>query len=145
MLNVSLITPEKMQFTGTADAVSMPTQTGYIQVLTNHIPMVSILSPGEVLIVQGETVTALSVSEGYIEVRPNNEVVILANTAEHATEIDIERAEAARERARELFKTGVISDDEQYAHVMASLEKEFARIRVARKHVSHRRMPPTGL
>lgn len=139
MIHVSLITPEKVQFNGSADAVSMPTQTGYIQVLTNHIPMVSILSPGEVLVVQGEKVTALSVSEGYIEVRPNNEVVILANTAEHASEIDIDRAEAARIRARELFKDGRIADDQQYAQVMAALEKEFARIRVARKHVSHRR------
>lgn len=143
MIKISLITPEKIQFQGSADAVSLPTQTGYIQVLTNHIPLVSILSPGEVLIVQGETVTALSVSEGYIEVRPNNEVVILANTAEHAAEIDISRAEEARARARDLFKDGRVADDQQYAMVMAALEKEFARIRVARKHVSHRR--PMGL
>lgn len=138
MIHVSLITPEKVQYQADADSVSLPTSMGQIQVLNNHVPLVAILAPGEVKIQKGGETVVLAVSQGYIEVRPGNQVVILANTAEHAEEIDVDRAEAAKTRARDLFK-GSITSEEQYATVMAALEKEFARVRVARKHVSHKR------
>lgn len=142
MIHVSLITPEKVQYQADADSVSLPTSMGQIQVLNNHVPLVAILAPGEVKIHTGGETIVLAVSQGYIEVRPGNQVVILANTAEHASEIDVDRAEAAKARARDLFK-GKVMSDEEYATVMGALEKEFTRVRIGRKHVSHRR-PVTG-
>jgi len=141
MIRLSLITPEKVVYTGEADSVSIPTATGQIQVLQNHMPLVSILSAGELKIMRDGEVTYLAVSAGYVEVRPGNEVVVLANTAEVASEIDVDRAEAARQRARDLLK-GKIASDEQYATVMAALEKEFARVRIGRKHISKQRHIP---
>ena len=86
MIRLSLITPEKVVYTGEADSVSIPTATGQIQVLQNHMPLVSILSAGELKIMRDGEVTYLAVSAGYVEVRPGNEVVVLANTAEVASE-----------------------------------------------------------
>lgn len=138
MIHVSLITPEKVHFQGDADSVSLPTTSGQIQILQDHMPLVTILSPGELKIVQGGETTYLAVSGGYVEVRPGNKIVVLANSAEIALEIDIDRAEAARARARELLK-GKIASEEEYATVVAMIQKEWARVNVGRKHVSHRR------
>lgn len=138
MIHVSLITPEKVHFQGDADAVSIPTVSGQIQVLENHMPLVTILSPGELKIIAGGETVFLAVSGGYVEVRPHNEIVVLANSAEVATDIDVDRAEAARARARELLK-GKIASEEEYAQVMAMIQKEWARVNVGRKHLSHKR------
>lgn len=142
MIHVSLITPEKVHFQASADAVSIPTTSGQIQVLENHMPLVTILAPGELKIVKGGETTYLAVSGGYVEVRPHNQIVVLANSAEVATEIDIDRAEQARARARELLK-GKIASEEEYAQVVAMIQKEWARVNVGRKHVSHKR-PSSG-
>lgn len=142
MITFSLITPEKTVFQDEAVSVSLPTSTGQIQVLKNHVPLVSILAPGELKIVHKDgTEKFLAVSAGYIEVRAGGEVVVLANTAELATDIDIDRAEAARARAKALL-TEKIHDDQEYASAAAAIEKEFARLRVARKHRS--RVSPLG-
>lgn len=138
MIHVSLITPEKVHFQGDADSISIPTSSGQIQVLDHHMPLVTILEPGELKIVAGGQTTYLAVSGGYVEVRPGNKIVVLANSAEVATEIDLDRAEAARARARELLK-GHIQSEEEYATVVAMIQKEWARVNVGRKHVSHKR------
>ncbi|MCX6781340.1 MAG: F0F1 ATP synthase subunit epsilon, partial [Candidatus Magasanikbacteria bacterium] len=80
----------------------------------------------------------LAVSQGFVEVRPHGDVVVLANTAEVAGEIDIDRAEAARARAKELL-SGKIASEEEYATVAAAIEKEFARVKIGRKHATHHR------
>ncbi len=143
MLHVSLITPEKVHFQGDADAVTIPTTSGQIQIFAGHMPLVTILAAGELKIIAGGETKFLAVSAGYIEVRPGNKVVVLANSAEIATEIDVDRAEAARERARELLK-GKIASEEEYAAVMAMIQKEWARVNIGRKHLSHRR-PSIGV
>ena len=61
---------------------------------------------------------------------------MLADTAERADEIDLARAEEAEERAKKIMAERVRTDDEEYARVAAALEKEMARVRVARKHRS---------
>ncbi len=137
MIRFSLITPEKTAYTGECDSVSLPTTTGQIQVLEKHEPLVSILAPGELKIVKGDEITYLAVSSGFIEVRPGGEVVVLANTAEVATDIDIERAEQARVRARELV-AGKVTSAAEYAAIAGAMEKEWARLKVGRKHFSKR-------
>lgn len=126
-------------FAGEADSVSIPTTSGTIQVFEKHMPLVTVLAAGELKITRAGETSYLAVSSGFVEVRPGSEVVVLANTAEAAQEIDVDRAEAARARARDLLK-GKIASDEQYATVMAALEKEFARVRIGKKHLNTRRM-----
>lgn len=123
-------------FSDEIDAVSIPTTTGEIQILSHHMPLVSQLAAGELTIRKNGAEVFLAVSHGFVEVRPNNEVVVLANTAELAGDIDAERAEAARARARELLSQKQVASEE-FATVAAAIEKEFARVKVARKHRSH--------
>lgn len=135
-MKFSLITPDRVMFSDVIDSVTIPTTSGEIQVLAHHMPLVSQLAAGELVIRKAGDEIFLAVSHGFVEVRPNNEVVVLANTAEHAGDIDEERAQAARERARELLSQKQVASEE-FATVAAAIEKEFARVKVARKHRSH--------
>jgi len=101
--------------------------------LPNHIPLVSQLSPGEIVIKNnGKEEGLMAVSGGFVEVLPD-QVVILADTAERAEDIDEARAEEARQKAEKLLKTKLI-DVEQFAMFTAQIEKEMARLKVARKY-----------
>ena len=133
MLHVSVISPDKKVWEGEALAITIPTTTGHIQVLKNHVPLVSTLEAGEVSVKTEGGILAFAVSAGLLEVRPGNQVVVLANTAEAANEIDEARAEAARARAKDLL-TQKTNTAEEYAMVMAMLQKEFVRLKVAMKH-----------
>ena len=76
---------------------------------------------------------------GFVEFHENT-LTLLADTAERPEEIDIKAAEEAHRRAEEAMKARVSMDDEEYARVAAALEKEFARLKVARKHASKSRV-----
>lgn len=130
---LKIVTPEKILFSGEVNQVSVSTTTGEITILPNHIPLVSQLAPGEIVTSNGKADHQLmAVSGGLIEVLPD-QVVILADTAERAEDIDEARAEEARKRAEEIRKTKV-TDLEQFAMFTAQMEKELARLRVARKY-----------
>jgi F-type H+-transporting ATPase subunit epsilon len=81
--------------------------------------------------------TSLATSGGFVEFH-DDALVVLADTAERAEEIDLARAEEARKKAEEIMKETVQADDENYARVAALIEKESARVRVAKKHHSRR-------
>jgi len=76
----------------------------------------------------------LAISGGFIEFH-NNKLIILADTAERAEEIDLKRAEEARKRAEEIKKRRVSMDEMEYARVAATLEKELARVKVAKRYL----------
>ncbi|NMC51783.1 F0F1 ATP synthase subunit epsilon [Candidatus Kuenenbacteria bacterium] len=128
-----ITTPEKNVYRDEVDSISLPTEMGQITILANHIPLVSSLTPGELIIRKDGKELDMAVSGGLVEVRGNNHVVVLSDTAEHAEEIDEARAEEARKRAEELLKEKR-DDASEYAIVAAKLQRELARLRVARKH-----------
>jgi F-type H+-transporting ATPase subunit epsilon len=131
--SLKIVTPEKVLFEGQVLQASVSTTMGQITVLPNHIPLVSQLSPGEVLVrFNGTEESLMVVSGGIVEVLPE-QVVILADTAERAEDIDEARAEEARQKAEDLLKTKV-ADATQFALFTAMMEKEMARIKVARKY-----------
>jgi len=131
--SLKIVTPEKILFEGEVLQVSVSTTMGQITVLPNHIPLVSQLAPGEVVVrFNGTDESLMAVSGGIVEVLPE-QVVILADTAERAEDIDESRAEEARQKAEDLLKTKV-ADAEQFAMFTAQMEKELARLRVARKY-----------
>ena len=133
------MTPEKTVFEDSIDQVTLPTQEGEITVLPEHIPLIAVLAPGELTIKQDGKEIAMAVSGGMIEVR-KNELTILADTAERAEEIDIKRAEEARERAEKLKDEKIRMDETEYAAVAALMERNLARIKVAKKHLTRRGM-----
>ena len=118
------------------DSVTIPTQSGEITILQNHIPLVSNLKAGELKYRSKGEEDFFAVSGGFVEVRGNNEVVILADTAERGHEIDMERAEKARELAQKMMQENYHNETAS-AEAMALLEKNLARLKVARKHRTH--------
>lgn len=139
MIQFTVVTPDGVVYEDSIEKVSIPTTTGQITVLQHHIPLLSIIAPGELLIFKGDTSIPLAVSGGIVQVELPNTVRILADTAERAEHIDIGRAEQARVRAEELMKTQKDVDDVAFARLQAKIEKELARVHVGRKY---RKLPP---
>lgn len=131
-INFKIATPERVVFKDEVEQITLPTKMGEITILPNHIPLISVLAPGELIVKKGNVARAMSVSGGFIEVQAEK-VVVLADTAERAEEIDIERARAAKERAKEAMEKKNL-DAVQFTSLAAQIEKEMARIRVGRKY-----------
>ncbi len=134
VIYLKIATPERIVFQEEITEVIIPTYKGMITILPGHIPLIATLVPGEIEIKsRGESFT-IAVSGGFLELQ-NNELTILADTAEKAEEIDLERAEEARKRAEEMKQEARKNLDEgQYAAVISQVEKQLARIKVAKRH-----------
>ncbi len=131
---LKIVTPDGITYESEIDQVSIPTQNGEITVLPNHIPLVSVLKAGEIRAQKNSQEVGLSVSGGVVEVRPHSEIYILADTAERAEHIDLERAETARIRANEMMKHISMTETVEFARIQAKIEKELARIQVGKKY-----------
>ncbi len=131
-MKLRIITPERLVFEEDIDQVTLPTKEGEITILPHHIPLVGIIQPGEIFIKKGNQDISLAVSGGMLQVRPD-EIIILADSAERVEEIIEERAEQARARALAILEEKR-HDINQYAQLAGKIEKETARLRVARKH-----------
>jgi F-type H+-transporting ATPase subunit epsilon len=129
-----IVTPDGVIYEDDIVKVTIPTQAGEITLLPDHAPLVSVLKPGEINISKDGSIIDLAVSTGILEIRPSGEIFILADTAERAEHIDIDRAEEARKRAEKLLKEHKDVEDVAYAKIMAKMEKELARISVGRKY-----------
>ena len=139
-INFEITTPERIVYTDEVDEVILPTPQGEIGILPHHIPLVSILSAGEIRIKKADEIIQMATSGGFIEVKPNK-VVALADTAERAEEIDEARAEEARIRAQGLLKEKRV-DAKEFATLTAKIEKELARLKVAKRRRRRREPPP---
>ncbi|MBI2444453.1 MAG: F0F1 ATP synthase subunit epsilon [Candidatus Magasanikbacteria bacterium] len=133
-MKFQIITPERPVFSEEIKQVSLPTVEGEITVLPHHVPLVTLLKPGELRYIKDSQEQTLAVSGGFAEVRPDGSVVILADTAEHAAAIDLTRAEEAKARAEKLMSEARHRDDVDYTALASKLEKELARLRVGQKY-----------
>jgi F-type H+-transporting ATPase subunit epsilon len=133
IIHFEIVTPERVVLKEEVLQVTVPTRNGEITVLPNHIPLVASLQSGVIEIKKKDgTPEVMSVSGGFIEVL-KDKVVILADTAERAEEIDEKRAEEAKERAEKIKKEAVHRDDIDFAGMSAIIEKELARTRAAKR------------
>jgi F-type H+-transporting ATPase subunit epsilon len=127
-LKFEIVTPERVVSKQEVLQISVPTTSGEITILPDHIPLVSILKPGVIEVKRTDNIVEIiSVSGGFIEVL-KDKVVILADTAERAEELDEARIKDAQKRAEELKKTAKSTDDIDFAVVAAKIEKELARL-----------------
>ncbi len=134
ILKFKVITPERVVVEKEVDQVTIPTAAGEVTILPDHIPFLSVVRSGAIMIRQKKEVIYLATSGGFLEFH-DNELTILADTAERADEIDLERAEEARRRAEEMKQDlRMREDEEQFASVVSNIEKQLARIRVAKKY-----------
>ncbi|MBI5370208.1 ATP synthase F1 subunit epsilon [Candidatus Uhrbacteria bacterium] len=143
-LSLKIVTPERVVFEDTVDSVTATTQMGEITILPHHIPLVANLQAGELRVRSNGDEQFLVASTGFLEVRSGNEVVILADTAERVEELELEKIEDARERARQLLEEKRHIDDVAFADAAAVLERELARYRVAIKRKKYRDVGKTS-
>lgn len=132
-INFKIATPERVVFKADVDSVTLPTMSGEITILPNHIPLISIMSPGEIIIRNGEKEILVATSGGFVEVL-STKVVVLADSADRSEEIDMKKVEAAIEKAKKLREERA-QDSREFATLSALIEKELARAKVGRKHL----------
>ena len=127
-LHVEVVTAERQIYSGEADMVIAKGTEGYLGILPRHAPLLTTLAVGEMRIKFGGAEEPLFVAGGFLEVR-DNVVTVLADTAEHAEEIDEARAQEARRRAQERLEQA--TSDVERAEMLGALERAISRIRVA--------------
>ena len=127
-LHVEVVTAERELYNGEANLVSAPGSEGRLGILPRHAALLTTLAPGDLRIELNGAEEPLFVSGGFLEVSDNN-VTVLADTAEHAEEIDQARAEEARRRAQE--RLAQTQSNVERAELQGALERAMARIRVA--------------
>ena len=131
-LNIKLITPAKTVLEEQVDEVVADTKDGQITILANHTPLVSILKPGELIIRTDKKDKPMAIAGGVIEMFDNT-LLILADTAEHAEEIDLERAETRARELVEKLKDKNKLDINTYKQMEYMLARDRARIGVSKK------------
>ena len=127
-LHVEVVTAERELYNGEANLVSAPGSEGRLGILPRHAALLTMLAPGELRIELNGAEEPLFVSGGFLEVS-NDSVTVLADTAEHAEEIDEARAEEARRRAEERLQN--VQSETERVELQAALERAISRIRVA--------------
>lgn len=127
---LEIITPERVFYEGEAVMVELNTTEGEIGVYKQHIPMTVIISPGILTITEeDDTIREAALHAGFVEILPDK-VTIMAEIIEWPDEIDVERAEAAKERAEERLAEKEDGLDVLRAEV--ALKKSIARLNVAK-------------
>lgn len=131
-LNLKIVTPERVLYEGEVDQVSLTTQMGQITVLPNHIPLVANLQPGEIIIKKGHEYLDIASQGGFVEISPLS-VVVLADAAARADELDEKQVEEAVKRAEAAVSQVGVADHD-YAALKAMLDVEVSKLRVARRY-----------
>ena len=130
-LRIDIVTAERVVYSEDVDVIIAPGVEGQLGILPHHAPLMTILQAGELLVRRGGEEDTLAISGGFLEVRPDR-VIVLADTAERAEEIDIERAEAAKQRAEQRLvdRHAPVLDE---ARCQAALGRAIARLAVAER------------
>src|SRR5438045_7404571 len=127
-IDLTIVTPERAVAHEDVDELQVPGAEGYFGVLPGHAPLFSELKVGEVAYRKGDRWSFLAVAWGFVEVQPNH-VRILAETAERAHEIDLDRAMRAKQRAEERIARG--GDEVDYSSALVALARAVIRIPAA--------------
>ncbi len=141
-MHVEVVTAERELYNGEADELIAPGTEGQLGILPRHAALLTTLKPGALRIKLHGAEEPLFVSGGFLEVS-NNQATVLADTAEHAEEIDQARAEEARRRAQE--RLAQTTSNEERAELQGALQRALERLRVAettrRRHGPRIQMP----
>ncbi|KAB2336517.1 F0F1 ATP synthase subunit epsilon [Cytobacillus depressus] len=131
-IKVSVVTPDGPVYESDVEMVSTKAGSGELGILPGHIPMVAPLQIGAVRLKNGGKTDFVAVSGGFLEVRPDK-VTILAQSAEQADAIDIDRAVRAKERAEQRLNDQK-RDNVDFKRAELSLQRAINRIKVSEKH-----------
>jgi F-type H+-transporting ATPase subunit epsilon len=126
-----IVTPEKVIFSEEIESLVFPAERGYLGVLAGHAPLLCTLKPGAITIRGDRGEVHFSTSGGFMEVTPAK-AVLLTESAEEVSTIDLQRAEEAKKRAQERLAATVKDVDKERA--AAALERAQNRLKVAQKY-----------
>ncbi len=136
-IKLEIVTVERMLYSDDVDMVIAPGTEGVMGILPNHAALLTALNYGELVVrKKGEDDQSFAIGGGFMEVLPNK-VTVLADVAEHADEINIQRAQQARDRAKNLLESGNLSMDDM-VRAEAAIRRAMVRIKVAQKRRKQR-------
>lgn len=131
-MNIEIVTPEAKVYEDTIDSVVMPTTSGEIDILPGHIPIVTEIEAGELIVAKSGSRQSLAISKGFAQC-VGDKISILAEDAIHIDEIDETAVEAAQNRAEEALATMEKMSDEEVAMLETQISYARAQILVKRK------------
>jgi len=136
-LRLEIVTPEKLAYADDVDSVVCPGVEGELGVLPHHAPLLTTLGYGELRIRKGGREEYFAIAGGFLQVRPDK-VVVMAETADMSSEIDLQRALAAKAEAERALEAGFV-EPADLSMARAQLQRALLRIRVAERR--HREGP----
>jgi F-type H+-transporting ATPase subunit epsilon len=132
-IRCEIVSQDRLVFEGDVDIVVAPGEGGEMGILPNHAPLLTTLKIGILKIRSQNVEQDFTIGGGIMEVQPNI-VTILADSAENVTEIDVARAQAAKNRIEEILKEGLPPDLDSYLAMEASLKRSNLRLEAARRY-----------
>jgi F-type H+-transporting ATPase subunit epsilon len=129
-LQLNIVSPDRLVVRDAVSGVTMPGKNGYLGILPGHAPLLTELVPGGLTYTREGATHHLSVNEGFAEVLPDR-VILLVRSAERAEEIDVERAERAKERAEERLKR-FLDPEIDMERAREALRRAISRLETAR-------------
>ena len=129
-LKLEIVTPEALTYSENVDMVTLPGQEGEMGIYPNHIPLMTQVMAGEVIVRQGTQEHLLAIGDGFVEIT-GDKVAIMTDMAVKADDIDEAKAEEARKRAEARLAEKL--DDEEAALVNAALAHSLAQLKVKRR------------
>ena len=136
-IRLEIVTPERLAYEDDVDSVNVPGIEGELGILPHHAPLLSMLGFGELRIRKGGAEEIFAIVGGFVQVRPDK-VVVMAETADLAGEIDLEKAQEARREAERALESGY-HEGADLSAARAALQQALLRIRVAERR--HREGP----
>jgi len=136
-IQLEIVTPERLAYSDTVDSVVLPGSEGELGVLPHHAPLVAMLGVGELRIRKGGSEESFAIAGGFLQVRPDK-VVVMAETADLASDIDLEKAQEARREAERALEGG-FHEGADLSAARAALQQALLRVRVAERR--HREGP----
>jgi F-type H+-transporting ATPase subunit epsilon len=136
-LRLEIVTPEKRAYDDVVDAVVLPGSEGQLGILPRHAPLLSMLGAGELRVRKGGAEESFAIVGGFVQVLADR-VVVMAETADLAAEIDLEKALEARREAERALEAGFV-EPADLAQARAALQAALLRIRIAERR--HREGP----
>ena len=133
-LTLKIVTPDKLTFSDEVDSVVLPAVEGELGIFPMHIPLMTSINPGELVISQNGKLTHLAVGEGFVEVTTNS-VSVLTDMAVEEDAINEAKVQEALDRAQTRIKEGAL-EGEDLAAVESAIARSFAQLKVKRRHHS---------
>jgi len=130
-IHLEIVTPERQIFSGPVDEVTVPSTQGYLGILPGHAALLAELGIGHITYKAAGHVDGLFCCWGFVEVLPER-VIVLAQTAEEASDIDVNRAEQAKSRAEKLLAAKDPGID--YSRAQLALMRAISRLDTARRY-----------